>query len=129
MIDTEPEVTESDDDRPDGLGDRAAQLWKGVRGTYALRVDELYLLEAACRQVDIIDAMAARQEAEDLLATGYNGQPVAAPLLGELRAHRGLLATLLKQLKLPDDDSKAAETASDKARRAAQARWGRGGAI
>jgi hypothetical protein len=62
------------------LGPRAIELWEGVTGKYDLRVDELFVLEAACREVDLIDAMLERQKVEDLIGVGSQGQPVAAPL-------------------------------------------------
>lgn len=59
------------------------------------------------------------------------GQPAPHPLLGELRAHRSQLAALLKQLNLPDELTDAdAEVlplspTSERARKAANARWSR----
>jgi hypothetical protein len=112
---------------PPGLGPRAAELWGGVTGKWELRIDEQLILEAACREVDLIEAMIDRQRGEDLIGTGSQGQPVAAPLISELRMHRTTLAGLLKQLKLPDEDGRAAATTSDLARHAANARWKRSG--
>lgn len=113
---------------PAGLDERAADLWTGVTCKYDLRVDELYVLEAACREVDLIDAMVIRQRSEDLIGVGSQGQPVAAPLVSELRQHRATLAALMRQLKLPDEDGRAASSASEAARAAANARWGNTGA-
>ena len=112
---------------PDDLGERAAQLWTGVTGKYELRVDELFILEAACREVDLIDDMVDRQRYEDLIGKGSMGQDVAAPLVSELRQHRATFAALMRQLKLPDDTSKPGLSASESARRAANARWGNAG--
>jgi hypothetical protein len=55
------------------------------------------------------------------------GQPVAAPLVTEIRQHRATLARLLGTLKLPDESS-TQEARSSAARKAAQARWGARGA-
>lgn len=112
---------------PAGLGERAAALWEGVTSKYELRVDELYVLESCCREVDLIDSMVERQKSEDLIGKGSMGQPVAAPLVSELRQHRSTLAALMKQLKLPDEDGRAAQNTSDAARKAANARWGNAG--
>lgn len=112
---------------PDGLGARAIELWEGVVSRWELRIDELLVLEAACREVDLIDAMEERQKSEDLIGEGSQGQPVAAPLISEMRMHRATLASLLKQLRLPDEDGRAAATTSDLARHAANARWKRSG--
>jgi hypothetical protein len=113
---------------PAGLGPRAIELWQGVVSRWDLRIDELLVLEAACHEVDLLDAIMERQKTEDLIGTGSQGQPVAAPLVSEMRMHRATLANLLKQLKLPDtDDGRATATTSDLARRAANARWRRSG--
>jgi len=112
---------------PPKLGDRALGLWAGITAKYALRVDELYVLESACREIDLIDAMVERQKSEDLIGVGSMGQPVAAPLVSELRQHRTTFANLMKQLKLPDEDGRADSAASEQARKAANARWGRSG--
>lgn len=109
------------------LGDRALGLWKGITDRYSLRVDELYILESACREIDLIDKMEAEQKTSDLVVFGSQGQPVAAPLIAELRQHRTTFANFMKQLKLPDEDGRAAEAVSDAARKAANARWGRSG--
>jgi hypothetical protein len=103
------------------------ELWAAVSTGYSLRVDELFVLEAACREVDLIDLMDARVRAESLIAKGAYGQPIVAPLVPELRAHRATLASLLRQLKLPDEGGRpAARSASEAARHAANARWWRG---
>jgi hypothetical protein len=109
------------------LGDRALGLWRGITDKYSLRVDELYILESACREIDLIDKMEAEQKTSDLVVFGSQGQPVAAPLIAELRQHRTTFANFMKQLKLPDEDGRAAEAVSDAARKAANARWGRSG--
>ena len=118
--------------RPDDLGDRAGALWDAVTEGYSLRVDEIAILEAACREIDLIDRMEAHQSNDSLFGKGFNGQPVAAPLLQELRAHRMLFARLMGQLKLPNEDGSAQKRSGDwsgntseKARAAAAARWGR----
>lgn len=102
-------------------------MWKGITDKYSLRVDELYVLESACREIDLIDEMVERQKREDLIGVGSMGQPVAAPLIAELRQHRTTFANFMKQLKLPDEDGRAAEQVSEMARKAANARWGRSG--
>ena len=104
---------------PGNLSKRALDLWEGVTSKYDLRMDELYVLESACREVDLIDSMVERQKSEDLIGKGSMGQPVAAPLVSELRQHRAALAAFLKQLKLPDEDGRGAQNTSDAARKAA----------
>lgn len=112
---------------PRHLGTKAQKFWRDVTGEYTLRADELLVLEDACREIDLIEQLEAAQREETFVAAGYNGQPVAAPLLGEIRAHRALFAQLLRQLKLPDEGGQSAGgDASANARKAAAARWQRG---
>lgn len=111
--------------RPSGLGSRAVRFWDQIVATYDLRPDEVLVLENACREIDLITRMEAEQRDAGLISEGYNGQPVPAPMLGELRQHRSVLARLLGQLKFPDAPDQPAETASEQARRAAFARWNR----
>lgn len=113
---------------PPKLGDRALAFWNGVAGHYSLRIDELYILESACREIDLIDRMETEQARDSLIGTGSQGQPVIAPIIPELRQHRAAFANFVKQLKLPDEDgNRGSDDASEKARMAANARWGRSG--
>ena len=115
---------------PAKLGDRALELWNGIAnsGSYELRIDELLILTDACREVDLIDRMEREQSGGELTAHGSQGQPVAAPLIAELRQHRAMVANLMKQLKLPDtSDGRSQQSTTEKARMAANARWGNTG--
>lgn len=108
---------------PAGLLDDGASLWRKVTGAYALRDDELVTLEAACRAVDRIALMRA-ELGGTVTATGSMGQVVVHPLIPEIRAHEAQVSSMLARLKLPDVDGEVtAETASTKARAAAQSRW------
>ena len=115
---------------PTGLSDGGSRLWATVVGAYDLRVDEQRVLEDACREADLIDAMVAGMEGKALVVEGSKGQPVVNPLVSELRQHRSTLATLMRQLKLPEDGDSEAEAGrrSASARSAANARWSRRGA-
>lgn len=118
---------------PTITGPRAAELWQAITSRYALRQDELILLEHAARLVAICDGLADALVGQELVVKGSMGQPAPHPLIGELRAHRSQLAALLKQLGLPDEltDADTGQsggdvvlmTASDYARKAARARW------
>lgn len=121
---------------PVGLGEKALKLWEDVTALYQLRPDELRLLEDACREVDLIEAMQESLPKSRFTVRGSMGQQVAHPLIAELRQHRATLASLMKQLKLVDlaggGAGRQAETpkgtdASSSARRAAAARWGQRG--
>jgi hypothetical protein len=109
---------------PTDLGPRAMALWEGITSKYTLRIDEMLILHDACREVDLIERMEEQQKKSKLLGTGAQGQPVVAPLVPELRQHRSMLAGLMKQLHLPDVDGRPAQSTTDKARKAANTRWG-----
>jgi hypothetical protein len=112
---------------PEGLGPKALVVWSEIAGSYELRIDELRVLEDACREIDLIERLEAELVHAELMVTGSMGQPVASPLVQELRQHRGVLARLLGWLKLPDEETPAkGSPASASARQAAMTRWGRG---
>lgn len=111
---------------PPGLGDSAQSLWADVTSQYDLRVDELQVLEQACREADLIAKLEQAQATEPMLTTGSMGQKVISPYISELRQHRAIFSQLLRQLKLPDENG--ASERSSAARAAANARWGNRGA-
>lgn len=108
------------------------ELWQSIRAVgYDLRPDELNLLLNACHEQTLIAAL-QKQSSEvvrsgDYYVTGSQGQLVINPIFAEIARHRGLLASLLRQMKLPDEDSGedegSQETISEKASRAANTRW------
>jgi hypothetical protein len=109
---------------PRGLAAVGAKLWREVVATYDLRVDELTVLEAACRASDRSALMRDELDALPLMVTGSTGQQVVNPLVAEIRAHEAQVASLLARLKLPDDPVDAADSPrSAQARAAAQSRW------
>ena len=115
---------------PAGLAAAGKGLWRRVHESAELRHDEVRILLDACRTADEVDAMTKALAGESLVVTGSRGQSRAHPLIAEIRSHRLLLARLLGQLALPDDegtDAAARRTAltSRQARAAAQARWAR----
>jgi hypothetical protein len=114
---------------PTGLGDKAMAVWKATTADFDLRADELQVLEDCCREVDLIDRLEAALAGADLIVEGSMGQPVASPLVTEIRQHRATLARLFASLKLPADagsESERQHERSSAARKAAQARWGTG---
>ncbi|MEY9489060.1 hypothetical protein RKD26_004854 [Streptomyces calvus] len=113
-------------DPPEGLGPQGTCLWEEVSGAFVLRVDELRVLADACREVDLIERLEDALRDAPLVVTGSQGQPVASPLVQELRQHRSLVARLLAALKLPDEEDQEqhdARARSSQARHAALARW------
>jgi hypothetical protein len=97
-----------------------------VTADYSLREDEAMVLAEACQEVDLIDKLAAKFKGAQMVLKGAYGQPVANPLIAELRQHRTTLASLLRQLKLPDAPGTRREPldTTARARKAANARWG-----
>ncbi|MCF8611727.1 hypothetical protein L5G28_16395 [Gordonia sp. HY285] len=91
---------------PNGLGASGKRLWESITGDYDLTPAESLILEQACREVDLIDELQRRitRMQGEYRVRGSQGQPVAAPELGEIRQHRTLLAQLLARLKVPDID-------------------------
>ncbi len=106
---------------PKGLGVKARAFWRSVVGTYDLRVDELRILEDACREIDMIERLEAAQRESPLMMPGSMGQMVASPLVQELRQHRALFKGLVAALKLPDENGESSVSAN--ARAAVNARW------
>lgn len=112
---------------PATLADAGKALWADVTAKYDLRVDELAVLESACKTADMIAILDKEWDAlgKPFLTRGSMGQDVIHPLIGERRAQQSQLAKLLGQLKLPDDSGAAAP---NQQRDAAQSRWAQHGA-
>lgn len=116
---------------PTGLKPGGRALWNSIAKEYKLRPDERRVLAEACRELDLIADLDRNLAAGDILITGSMGQQVLNPLVAELRQHRSTLATLLRQLKLPDEAPAKAQEPGDRsatARAAANARWSKRGA-
>lgn len=111
---------------PAKLSVKSKRLWVEITEGFALRADELRILEDACREVDLVERLEAELRDGPLTVRGSMGQEVASPLVSELRQHRTVVARLLAMLKLPDEDGRAQESVSNAARKAANARWSRG---
>jgi hypothetical protein len=113
---------------PSGLGTRGRKLWRAVHADFEPDLAEHELLVECCRALDKCEALAAALADAPLTPKGSRGQVVAHPLLAELRSERLLLSRLLAQLAIPgleDDDPDEWDglTASERARKAARARW------
>lgn len=110
---------------PSGLSYKAKQLWTETVQNFTLRADEYSLLEQACREVDLIEDMNKELASAGLMVTGSMGQVVAHPFVSEVRQHRAQLTSLLRALKIPDDEHAGAHggEVSSQARAAAQSRW------
>jgi hypothetical protein len=113
---------------PRNLGSRGRRLWRSVVADFELDVGDLELLELACRTADDVDRLTGELATADTWATGSRGQTIVNPLVREVRDTRAAFARLLAGLNLPADDEPAGWdhlTASQRARKAARARWDR----
>jgi hypothetical protein len=55
---------------------------------------------------------------------GYNGQPVSMPEVDDLRKNQTILLSMLKSIRMPDDDDGGGKmTRSQVGQHAAAARW------
>jgi hypothetical protein len=112
---------------PAGLSKSGAAFWRSTTAKYVLRVDELVVLEAASRTLDILARLDEALSDAPLMVRGGQGQERENPLISEARQQRGVLARLVRQLALPDDATRtdaAAVARTEHARNAAQIRWG-----
>ena len=107
---------------PKSLGSAGSALFVSIAERWDLRPDELRVLADACAEADLVDDLAEAMAGQPRLVRGSQGQQVINPLISEQRQHRMALASLLKQLRLPDE-ADSAEARSTKARAAANARW------
>ncbi|WP_051036175.1 hypothetical protein [Saccharomonospora glauca] len=106
---------------------RAAQFEAKVHQEYLLDPDSSALLDTILDTMDVIHELSEAQRGQPLIAKGSMGQAVIAPLVAELRQQRALLSSLLKRLGLPEeaaeDDDEVSLARSERARKAARARW------
>jgi len=88
-------------------------------------LSEIELLTEAARTVDRCEVLETALRDQPLTTAGSRGQVVAHPLAAELRSERQLLSRLLAQLAIPELEGEVWDglSASERARRAARARW------
>jgi hypothetical protein len=95
-----------------------------VHATWELNLDETELLVEICRQLDVVEALAAVLDANGVMTLGSKGQPVVHGAVAALTSARALLGRQLAQLGLPDPQGESVDSPrTAQARRAAQARW------
>jgi hypothetical protein len=124
---------------PSGLLRAGRRLWKSIvedADSQDIELDALErsYLEDACRLADRIDQMETTlaQSETGLMVKGYQGQPVAHPLLGEIRQSRQLRALTLARIRVTPPAGKGSEAGGAllpmgvQQRDAANARWGKG---
>jgi hypothetical protein len=110
------------------LGERGAAFWRATVEGFELRADELQLLLEVCRSLDLADALQAEIPAgRGFVVGGSRGQPVISPVVSELRSVRLAIGAMLKQLRLPDDETDGRPTLSQMrsaaGQKGAQSRW------
>ena len=117
---------------PGGLGVAGRRLWKTVvsdADSQEIDLDsrELTWLEDACRLTDRLEEMETVLTATGtFMVKGVAGQPVAHPLLGEIRQTRALRAQMLARITVsPPEEKKSASVfpLGVQQRNAANTRW------
>jgi hypothetical protein len=120
---------------PSGLGRAGRRLWKSVsedadsQGIDRDSLEKSYLEDAA-RLADRIEQMEVTlaESETGLMVKGYQGQPVAHPLLGEIRQSCRLRGQLLARIKVTAPEEKSAGVVLPlgvQQRAAANKRWGK----
>lgn len=113
---------------PPGLGRSGRKLWQSItsdafeNGVFFDNRELDWLLSAA-KTADSTALLEAEMAQQSTIVKGAQGQPVANPLLNEIRQHRALQAQLLARVDLYPAGDTSSNTRSTAARRAAQARW------
>lgn len=121
--------TPTDTGAPEGLGHAGTALWESITtmqfdgDRLVLRPDELVVLATAARTADMVARLESEVGDGPLMIEGSKGQDVVHPAVVELRFQRAAVASLLRQLAIPEEDSWDNLTASQRARKAARARW------
>ncbi|MFZ1114232.1 MAG: P27 family phage terminase small subunit [Propionibacteriaceae bacterium] len=112
---------------PAGLRATGKRLWTSVQADYVLSPAETAVLAEACRTWDELERLEeAVRELDSFVVKGSMEQDRMHPLLGEVRAHRSLLAKLGAELNLPDITQEVGLRAGQRhAKKAAVARWTR----
>lgn len=120
---------------PPGSGRAGKRLWRGVLEAFELQPYELELLREAVRTADQLELLDVVAKKDGPMAETSQG-PRVHPAIVESRQLRLTLARLLATLRLPDDQGEVPQRRgaarapydSGRAKRAAEARWGRNGA-
>lgn len=115
---------------PQGLGKEGRRLWRaiqrGISADWQLDEREEAALFSACQAADRASDLEAAIEAEGVMVPGSRGQRVLHPAVPEVRQLRLTIARLLDGIEMTDpaEKQKREPMASQRARRAAEARHG-----
>jgi phage terminase small subunit len=117
---------------PSGLHAAGKRLWIEVHedleaaGWDELTNRERAVLRAACGQADLVADLEKALKIEGVIVKGAAGQKRLNATTTELRQSRIALARLLGELAFPDAEGEPpVNSASERGRKAAQARWQR----
>lgn len=113
---------------PRGLRRRGKQLWTELHTSadFSGSPEAKMIAEEACYLADEIDRQRRliRGAGTDTRVKGSNGQPVSMPEVADLQRNQQLLLSLLKSLRLPDEEAEDGKlTPSQIGQLGAQARW------
>lgn len=116
---------------PESLDEAGENLWRAILSdlddAWQLDSRELHLLERACRVEDEMRLLESVVDAGGAITTGSKGQVVVHPAILEGRQLKLAQLRLLAALELEDPAGvrQRGTPASSRARKAAEARWGR----
>lgn len=119
--------------KPPGMGPEGALLWADIvaemaeDGLLPTSRDRRWLLDA-CRTADSIADLEQALKGAERVVRGSQGQPVAHPLIAEIRQHRVTLSALLARVSMTAQEDAGVgtggRTTSSQARAAAFVRHG-----
>jgi len=102
------------------------RLRESILADFELNAGELVLLDRAAAITDELERIEQELVERPLVVSGSRGQDAADPLLREHRQHAEILQRLIEAIGLPLAGFDEGETGTtQRARRAAQARWNR----
>ena len=113
---------------PTGLKARGKRLWRELHESadFSACPETRLVVEEACHLADEIERLRkiVRAAGADTRVAGYNGQPTTMPEVDDLRKNQTILLSMLKALRLPDDEVDGGKiTRSQAGKVAASARW------
>jgi phage terminase small subunit len=113
---------------PKGLGNTGRSTWRQILDDLDPELEfdarELAILRTACRQADLVTQLEQAVKKDGVMIQGAAGQRRLNATVTELRQSRLAFARLLGELGIPVDSGKPETAASQRARRAAHAKWG-----
>jgi len=115
---------------PADLASAGRALWRDIVADASaqgveLDAQELIYLRQAGKIADSIAVMESALAGADLVVSGSTKQPVANPLIAELRMHRQLLAQTVARISTDVADESSGVGGANRFRAAAESRWSR----